>query len=129
MRQQSVAIIGASSDRSKFGNKAVRAFIHKRWKVYPVHPTAGNIENVPAFESVSKIPEKPDWISVYVNQKILRQLLPEIAKIGCQQLWLNPGTDSDEIVLEAENLGLSVKRGCSIVAIGVSPSSLDSQSQ
>jgi hypothetical protein len=47
--------------------------------------------------------------------------LPDIARQGCDELWLNPGTESEEVLAEAERLGLNVIQACSIVGIGVSP--------
>jgi predicted CoA-binding protein len=55
---------------------------------------------------------------------VVLQVLPAIAAKGCGELWLNPGTDSPEVVAEAERLGLNVVRACSIVALGVSPANL-----
>jgi hypothetical protein len=52
------------------------------------------------------------------------KLLPEIAAKGCDELWLNPGTESDEVLAEAERLGLNVIQACSIVGVGVSPAHL-----
>jgi hypothetical protein len=51
-------------------------------------------------------------------------VLPDIAAKGCDELWLNPGTDSDEVLAEAGRLGLNVVQACSIVAVGLSPSQL-----
>jgi hypothetical protein len=50
--------------------------------------------------------------------------LPAIANRGCDELWLNPGTDSLEVVAEAERLGLPIIRACSIVGLGLSPAQL-----
>jgi hypothetical protein len=55
---------------------------------------------------------------------VLLKLLPDIAERGCEELWLNPGTESDEVLAEAERLGLKVIQACSIVGIGVSPRQL-----
>ena len=52
------------------------------------------------------------------------KLLPAIAAKGCDELWLNPGTESDEVLSEAEQLGLNVIQACSIVSVGVSPATL-----
>jgi hypothetical protein len=54
----------------------------------------------------------------------LLKLLPDIAAKGCEELWLNPGTESPAVLAEAERLGLNVIQACSIVAAGVSPASL-----
>jgi predicted CoA-binding protein len=51
-------------------------------------------------------------------------LLPEIAARGCDELWLNPGSDSDELVAAAREKGLNVIQACSIVDVGISPHDL-----
>lgn len=121
---KTIAIIGASADRSKFGNKAVRAFLQQGWTVYPVNPKEQQIEELPVFKSITDIPVRPDWISVYLPPQILLKTLAAIATRGCDQLWLNPGTISAEVVAEAERLGLNVIPACSIVGIGISPATL-----
>jgi predicted CoA-binding protein len=63
-------------------------------------------------------------VSVYVPPTVLLKLLPEIAAKGCDELWLNPGAESDEVLAEAERLGLNVVQACSIVGAGVSPGTL-----
>lgn len=118
---KSVAILGASTNRSKFGNKAVRAFASQGYTVYPVNPNATEIEGIPAFASLRQVPVRPHMISVYLPPAVLLQALPDIAARGCDELWLNPGTESDEVLLEAERLGLNVIQACSIVGVGVSP--------
>lgn len=116
-----VAIIGASADRSKFGNKAVRAFLRRHYTVYPVNPKETEIEGLLVFKSIAEIPERPNLISVYLPPAVLLKVLPAIAAKGCDELWLNPGTESDEVLTEAEQLGLNIIQACSIVGIGESP--------
>lgn len=121
-----VAILGASADRSKFGNKAVRAFLAKGYAVYPVNPKGGEIEGLAAFKSLAEIPAdvKLDRVSVYLPPAIGLKSLPEIAARQPAELWLNPGSESEELVAEAEKLGLNVVQACSIVAVGMSPHDL-----
>jgi predicted CoA-binding protein len=121
---KTVAIIGASSDRAKFGNKAVRAFQQQGYTVYPVNPKESEIEGVPAFKGIAQVPVRPAMVSVYLPPPVLLRVLPDIAARGCDELWLNPGTESDEVLLEAERLGLKVIQACSIVGVGVSPARL-----
>ena len=121
---KSVAILGASTDRSKFGNKAVRAFRQQGYAVYPVNLKETEIEGLKCFPSISEIPVRPRTVSVYLPPSALLKILPEIAAKGCDELWLNPGTESGEVLLEAERLGLNAIQACSIVGLGVSPSAL-----
>jgi predicted CoA-binding protein len=122
----SVAILGASADRSKFGNKAVRAFLARGYDVYPVNPKGGEVEGLAVYKSLAEIPAdvKLDSISVYLPPAVGLKSVPEIAARGCRELWLNPGSESDELVAAAEKQGLNVVQACSIVAIGVSPHNL-----
>ncbi|MBI3874619.1 MAG: CoA-binding protein [Verrucomicrobia bacterium] len=121
---QTIAILGASNDRAKFGNKAVRAFVQQGWTVYPVNPKEASIEGLPAFKSIADVPGRPNRISVYLPPPVLMKVLPDIAAKGCDELWLNPGAESDEVLAEAERLGLNVIQACSIVGVGVSPEML-----
>jgi len=121
---KTVAIIGASNDRRKFGNKAVRAFLQQGYEVYPVSLTETEVEGLPAFKSIRDVPVQPQMVTVYIPPPRLVKILPDIAAKGCDELWLNPGTESDEVLAEAERLGLNVIQACSIVGIGVSPSRL-----
>jgi uncharacterized protein len=121
---KTVAIIGASNDRRKYGNKAVRAYLQQGYSVYPVNPNESQIENLPVFKSIKDVPVRPDRTSVYVPPQVLLTLLPDIAAKDCDELWLNPGTESPAVVAEAERLGLHVVQACSILDLGLSPSRL-----
>ena len=118
---KTVAIIGASNNRGKFGNKAVRAHLQEGYTVYPVNPKESQVEGLQAFKSIADVPGRPQRISVYVRPETVLKILPEIAAKGCEELWLNPGTESEAVLAEAERLGLNVVQACSIVGIGVSP--------
>ena len=121
---KTVAVIGASNDRSKFGNKAVRAFRQQGYIVYPVNLKEAEIEGLSVYRSIRDVPVRPQMVSVYVPPPALLRILPDIAARGCDEIWLNPGTESDEVLAEAERLGLNVIQACSIVGIGMSPAAL-----
>ena len=63
-----IAILGASADRGKFGNKAVRAFLARGYDVYPINPKGGEVEGLTVHASLAAIPAdvKLDRISVYL---------------------------------------------------------------
>ncbi len=118
---KTAAIIGASSNRAKWGNKAVRAFTEQGFTVYPVNPNEPEVEGLKTYPTVRDVPVKPQMISVYVAPPVLLKLLPDIAARGCEELWLNPGTASDAVLEKARQLKLNVVQGCSIIGIGASP--------
>jgi predicted CoA-binding protein len=121
---KTVAVIGASADRTKFGNKAVRAYVQQGYQVFPVNPRETEIEGLPTFPAISAVPVRPQLVSLYLPPPVVLKVLPEIAAKGCDELWLNPGTESPEVLAEAERLGLNVIQACSILGVGLSPSHL-----
>ena len=121
---KTVAVIGASADRAKFGNKALRAYKERGYQVFPVNPKLTAVEGLPAFPNIAAIPVRPELVSVYLPPPVVLKVVPEIAAKGCDELWLNPGTESPEVLAEAERLGLNVVQACSIVGVGMSPSQL-----
>ena len=121
---KTAAILGASADPAKFGHKAVLAYARQGYAVWPVNPKEPHIAGHPAYRDIASLPGRPEVISAYLPPQILLGLLPAIALRGCDELWLNPGTDSLEVVAEAQRLGLPVIRACSIVGLGLSPSQL-----
>ena len=112
-----IAIIGASKDRHKYGNRAIHAYLAQGWTVYPVNPREAEIEGLTAYPSVSDLPGPVDRASLYVPAEVGIQLLDAIHARGVQELWVNPGSGSPELVARAEQLGLTVIEACSIVAI------------
>ena len=121
---KTVAVLGASNDRNKFGNKAVRAYHQQGFTVFPVNPNESRIESLPCFASIREVPTRPNLVSVYLPPPVLLKVLPDIATVGCDELWLNPGTESAEVLAAAAKLGLNVVQACSILAVGVSPAAL-----
>ncbi|MDH4037447.1 MAG: CoA-binding protein [Candidatus Krumholzibacteria bacterium] len=117
-----VAVIGASSNRNKFGNKAVRSYRAHGHSVYPVNPGEAAIEGLPAFKSIEDIPADIDVTLVYLPPAVTLTVLTGIARKGTRQLYLNPGSENDTVVARARELGLEPILACSIMAIGDSPS-------
>ena len=121
MSELSVAVIGASHDRRKYGNKAVRAYLENGYTVFPVNPKAATIEGLRTYPNVEAIDQPVDFVSLYVPPAVGLQLLPAIAAIHPKELWLNPGSESDDLIDAAADLRLRAVVACSIVALGRSP--------
>jgi uncharacterized protein len=120
-----VAILGASRDRRKYGNKSVRAHLQRGYQVYPVNPRAEEIEGLQSYPNLAAVPAgRLDRITVYLPPELGIDLLEEIQARGAAEVWFNPGSTSHELLARAEALGLEIIQACSIVDVGISPSSL-----
>ena len=117
----SIAVIGASNDPSKYGNRAVRTYIARGWTVFPVNPKEEKVEGLPCYRNVAELPEAVDRASLYVPPAVGVTLLDAIRDRGAKELWVNPGSGSPELLARAEALGLATVEACSIVAANEEP--------
>jgi len=115
MGKPTVAIIGASADTTKYGNKSIHAHRRAGYDVYPVNPKEATIEGLKCFRSVLEVPVALDRISLYLPAPAGLRVLDDAAKKGCREFWVNPGADSPELIARAQELGLNVIVACSIV--------------
>ena len=118
---KTVAIIGASADRRKFGNKALRAFEKQGFRVLAINPNEAEVEGHKTFASVLDVPDPIDMATVYVPPEAGVRVMDDLAKKGVPEVWLNPGADEDAVVARAKQLGLKTVIACSIIGIGDSP--------
>lgn len=116
-----VAIIGASNNRQKFGNKAVRAFVRAGYNVVPINPSETTIEGLHAYRSVLDVPRTIDMVSFYVPPEIGEQIIEDVARKGIAEVWLNPGAESDALIAKARALSIHPIVACSIIGAGQDP--------
>jgi uncharacterized protein len=119
-----VAVIGASSDRRKFGNRALRAFQQQGYTVIPINPNVREVEGLKTYASVLDVPGPIDMASFYVQPEVGERVIDEVARKGIAEVWLNPGADSDALIARARTLKIEPIVGCSVVAIGQNPYAL-----
>ncbi len=116
-----VAVIGASSDRRKFGNRAVRAFARQGYTVVPINPHETQVEGLKAYASVLAVSGPIEMATFYVPPEVGMGVMPEVARKQIPEVWLNPGAESDALVRLARSLNIEPIVACSIISIGENP--------
>lgn len=117
-----VAIVGASSNRSKYGNKAVRSYAAMGHEVVPVNPNEPEVEGLTAYPKVSDVPGDLDRVLLYVPPAVGVKVLDDIAAKGMTgEIYINPGAESEELFARAEKLKLNAVFACAILDIDDSP--------
>jgi predicted CoA-binding protein len=119
---KTVAVIGASPDRRKFGNKALRAFREAGYRVVPITPRHASVEGERAYPTVLAYPDSIDMATFYVPPEIGESLLDGVVAKGIAEVWFNPGSANDALLARARALGIDPIAACSIIGIGMSPS-------
>jgi predicted CoA-binding protein len=118
---RTVAVIGASNDRKKFSNRAVRAFRQQGYTVVPINPHETEIEGLRAYASVLDVPGPIDMATLYVPPEIGESLIDEIARKQIAEVWVNPGAESGALIARARELQIQPIVACSIMGIGQNP--------
>ena len=118
---KTVAVVGASSNRAKFGNKALRAFQAEGYTVIPINPHEREVEGIPAYASVLDVPGPIDMATVYVQPEIAMRLLDEFDRKGIPEVWINPGAETDQMLAEKKKRKANLIFACSILGVGRSP--------
>lgn len=112
-----VAVIGASPDRRKFGNQAVRAFVEAGFTVIPITPHHAAVEGLAAYPSVADVPGPIDLATLYVPPAVGETLVDGIADRGIAEVWVNPGAESDALRARFRARGIQPIEACSLVAL------------
>ena len=120
-----IAIIGASNNKKKFGYKAVRAYTEAGYEVFPINPREKAIAGIAAYKSILDIPKSVEIASFYVPPEIGKKIANDVVKKKVQRVFLNPGSESDRIVETLEKGGIEVIKACSILTIGFHPEAID----
>ncbi len=105
------AVVGASSDRDKYGNKVLRAYQQRGMEVYPINPRATEIEGLKAYATLADVPVKLRAISVITPPAITEHVVEAAAAAGVRMVWMQPGAESNEAIRKAEALGMEVIAG------------------
>jgi len=102
------AVAGASNDRAKYGNRVLRAYQHKGWKVYPINPRESTVEGLAAYPDFRSLPERPRGVSIITPPAVTERIVAEAADAGAKFVWMQPGAESPEAIRIARERGLEV---------------------
>ncbi|MFT7677232.1 MAG: putative CoA-binding protein [Planctomycetota bacterium] len=114
------AVVGASTDPEKYGNKVLRCYQQNQHRVIPINPRAAEVEGLPAFPDLASIGEPLHGVSIITPPAITEQVVEQAIELGIGQLWMQPGAESAAAVERAEAAGLNVIHGgpCLLVVLG-----------
>ena len=114
------AVVGASSNREKYGNKVLRAYQQKGMEVYPINPKEPEVEGLKAYPSLAALPKRVRGVSVITPPPVTEKVVVEAADAGAQFVWMQPGAESPRAVQIAQERGLQViaDGSCLLVVVG-----------
>ncbi|MCK6381217.1 MAG: CoA-binding protein [Leptospiraceae bacterium] len=93
-----IFLIGATNDKTKYGNTIYRDLKSKNIEVYGINPKATTIENDKAYHTIHEPNVKPDILNFVVPPKIGIEIIRDAINSGFDNFWLQPGAESEEII-------------------------------
>jgi uncharacterized protein len=112
-----VAVLGASPDRDKYSNMAVRLLLEKGHRVFPVNPTVDEVEGLRVFASLDDVPQPLDTVTLYVSPKVSASLAEAIVRKKPRRLIFNPGAENAALAARAEAAGVKTLDACTLVLL------------
>jgi len=102
------AVVGASENSSKYGHKVYKDLKEAGYKVYPINPNAKKVLSDEAYDSLEGLPVKPDVVNLVVPPKVGEKIVKQCNSLEINQVWLQPGSESKEIIEYCEENGIEV---------------------
>ncbi len=121
------AVVGASTDRNKYGNKILRCYQQHQRLAYPINPRSAadgqSIEGVPAIADLASLPEPVHGISIITPPAVTEKIVEQAIALGIKNIWMQPGAvvgPDDPAVQRATAAGINVIPGdaCLLVVLG-----------
>ena len=102
------AVVGVSRDKKKFGSTVFRAMNSRFFTVYPVNPHLSTFDDVQCVATVRDLPDEVQSVVIVVHPEDARHILTECKHKGIENIWLQPGAESDDAIEFAKHNGMNV---------------------
>lgn len=113
-------VVGASTNREKYGNKVLRCYLQNGKKTIPVNPNEAEIEGIPCAATISDLPDDVESISMITPPAVTLRLVPLALAKGIKNIWMQPGAEHPEAVTLCQERGINViaDGSCLLVVLG-----------
>jgi predicted CoA-binding protein len=113
-------VVGASTNREKYGNKVLRCYLQKGRRAVPVHPREPRIEGVACVRSIAELPAEVKSLSFITPPEVTEQLVEQAIARGIRSVWMQPGAESERAIARCGEAGLDVIADgtCLLVVLG-----------
>ena len=115
------AVVGASNDRAKYGNRIYLKLKESGYRVYPVNNRGRLIEGDTAYGSLLELPEPPAVVNMVVPPAQAPVVVAQAKTAGAHAIWFQPGAESATAADWAHENGLHVIEACILVQLALVP--------
>lgn len=118
MPNKRTVVIGASNNPERYAYKATLSLLAKGHEVFPVGIKTGQIGNI-SISTERSFYENIDTVTLYVGPKNLPDWYDYILSLHPKRIIFNPGTENDELVVLATQMGIETIEACTLVMLSI----------
>lgn len=115
-----VAVLGASSDPSRYSHKAIDMLKEYGHKPIPINPREDKIQGLETYKTVADLVAqkiKVDTLTMYVNAAISEKYEKDIITLAPTRVIFNPGAESAMLEKSLKQNGIKVENACTLVML------------
>lgn len=98
MAKKKFAVVGATDNPEKNGNRIFKNLKNRGYEVYPVNPKMDVLEGTKVYHTLSDIPVEIDVVDFVVPPPVTEEILKECKALGLKRIWLQPGAESEAAI-------------------------------
>jgi predicted CoA-binding protein len=117
----SFAIVGMSRNRKNFAWAIYEQLKRLDKKVFAVNADEGNYQGVKFYRSISNLPDVPEAVILSLDPGDAKGVLQEVKDSGAKYVWFQQGSFDEEMLIEADRLGMNPIKGCAIMYLPDAP--------
>ena len=118
-KNNSIAFIGATTQKEKWGYKKFKELVDKGFKVYPINPKYKEIYGKKCFPDLTSLVEflneKPDYVITIVPPKVTEKVVEKCKELGINKIWMQPGSESEKAIKFCKENNIEVVHDVCIV--------------
>ena len=119
MEKQIIAVMGASSDASKYWYKIFKDIKDYGLNVYCVNPKVPQDAQNRIYGALADLPEKPDTLIIVLRPELAAESVKQAVESGVKTIWFQPGAYNEAAAQQARKAGVTVHDSCFMLAAGI----------
>jgi predicted CoA-binding protein len=114
---ETVAILGASPKPDRYAYKAFELLKEYGHRPIPINPAFTDILGEKCYPAISDAPKPIDTVTLYLGEARSNPLVDEIIAAKPRRIIMNPGAENPALAAKAEDAGIEVVEGCTLVML------------
>jgi predicted CoA-binding protein len=116
-QSETVAILGASPIPDRYAYKAFELLKEYGHRPLPINPAFTDILGKKCYPAISDAPQPIDTVTLYLGEARSNPLVDEIIAAKPRRIIMNPGAENPALAAKAEDAGIEVVEGCTLVML------------